>query len=206
MTPARITQAEFARRHNVSRQAIGDLVTRGIVELDPANLLDEAQALASIAASRDPARAGRIISGPELPEVPTTAQQATEQGQGDLPSTEEATSYHAAKTRRERAEANMAELKLAEKVGQLVRMDQLEPELTRMFAAFRSVVMQMPSSIKADLDTLYGIDIDQQLLQDRFNDALEQLAGYQPHRGGADRPAGELRAPTPADDHHAMGP
>lgn len=124
----RITQAEFARQQNVTRQTINEWVMRGIILLDESKLLDPDQALAAIAAARDPARQGKIISGPQPSMTPaevTTPPPAETKGQGDLPTTDEATSFHAARTRRELAMAQLAEIELAEKRGQLLPADLL---------------------------------------------------------------------------------
>ena len=110
-----ITQAEFARRHNVTRQAVNDWVTRGVVRLH-AGGIDEAEALADISNVRDPARKSKLAASVSASPTPET----TPEGQGDLPTAEQASSFHKAKTRREQAEAEMAELKLAQMSGDLL--------------------------------------------------------------------------------------
>lgn len=203
-----ITQSEFARRHGVTRQAIGDLVTRGVINLTDGKL-DEDASLASIVQIRDPARAGTIISGPQLEMTtadlkPAPAATAPE-GQGDPASTQEYVGFHAAKTRRELAEAKLSELKLAEKLGELIRIDQLEPELRLMMGAFKIEVTSLADRIKSEIDALHGIDVDIVLLEEHINATLAQLARYDPERVGTGAPAGGADGAAAENGHNDLG-
>lgn len=89
----------------------------------------------------------------------------------------------------ERLDREMKTLALAEKRGQLVNTAQLEPELVHMVVAFRTDVLAMVDNIKADIDALYGIDVDLQVLTVHAHDTLRQLAGYDPEQLGTGAPA-----------------
>lgn len=104
----------------------------------------------------------------------------------------------------ERVDRELKELTLAEKKQQLVNVQQLEPALVQMVVAFRTEVQQLPDTIKADLDALYGIDVDLQLLTDHINASLEQLARYDPEQPGTGASAGGADEATAADDHHGV--
>ena len=67
---------------------------------------------------------------------------------------------------------------LAEKKGQLINVAQLEPELMQMVGAWRSELLGRDDKLKADLDVLYGIDVDIQVLNDYTFTALNHLARY----------------------------
>lgn len=108
----------------------------------------------------------------------------------------------AERARRERLEADLAELKLAEMRGQLVSLAQLEPELSQMVVAFRTDVLSLPDKLKADLDALYGIDIDMQVIADPIHECLDQLARYDPERAGTGASAGGAGGAATEDDHH----
>lgn len=94
----------------------------------------------------------------------------------------------------EQVDRQLKQLQLAEKLGQLVNVAQLEPELQRMVGAFRAELLSRDDKLKAELDALYGIDIDLALLTDHTRAALAQLARYDlggapagaPSDGGAD--------------------
>lgn len=90
----------------------------------------------------------------------------------------------------ERADRELKELTLAEKKSQLVNVAKLEPELMQMVVAFRTDVLALPDRLKDEIDALYGIDVDLQLLTDPIYEVLEQLARYDPEHPRARAPAG----------------
>ena len=59
--------------------------------------------------------------------------------------------YWSSRARREAAEAELAELKLAELQGQLVRADEWAAALARRAAAFREGMLQIPARLAAQL-------------------------------------------------------
>ena len=105
----------------------------------------------------------------------------------------------------ERVDREMKALLLAEKKGQLVNVEQLEPELMQMVIAFRTEVLSLPDKIKADLDVLHGIDVDLQLLNDLIHECLDQLARYDPERAGTGTPAAGQGGAATADDDDGVG-
>jgi hypothetical protein len=78
----------------------------------------------------------------------------------------------------ERVDRELKQYTLAEKKGQLVNVAQLEPELQQMFGAFRTELLARDDKLKADIDQLYGIDVDIQVLNATTHDALRHLARY----------------------------
>lgn len=105
----------------------------------------------------------------------------------------------------ERVDRELKLLTLAEKRGQVVNLEQLEPELSRMIGAFRTALLSRDDKLKAEIDALYGIELDLSLLNDYTRSALRQLARYDAERGGfaepPDSPAGAARA----DGHDGVG-
>lgn len=116
-----ITQAEFARRHGVTRQAVHDWVQRGVITLHD-GLVDEAEALAAIDQVRDPARVAKIVQLRQ-PALPFTAGAGDQAPAAPGPAEQTASSFAQAKTRREEAEAAMAELRLQQMSGNLLERD-----------------------------------------------------------------------------------
>ena len=78
----------------------------------------------------------------------------------------------------ERVDRELKIFTLAEKKGQLINVAQLEPELMQMVGAWRSELLGRDDKLKADLDVLYGIDVDIQVLNDYTFTALNHLARY----------------------------
>lgn len=148
ITTPLITQAEFARRHGISRQAVNDYVTRGIIALH-GGLIDEAEALQSIADKRDPARKSKLISGEQpLSDPPAPTPPAPDnKGEADLPTTDESLSFHAAKTRRETAEASKSELQLAMLRSELINRAGAERALETAIRQIRDAVMSVPDRL-----------------------------------------------------------
>lgn len=84
----------------------------------------------------------------------------------------------------ERVDRELKQLQVAEKKGVLINVEQLEPELINMVTAFRAELLARDDKLKADLDALYGIDLDLQLLNEHTLAALGQLSKYAPEQAG----------------------
>lgn len=80
----------------------------------------------------------------------------------------------------ERVDRQLKELALAEKLGQLVNLQQLEPELERMVVAFRTELLSRDDKLKEEIAALYGVDVDLAILNEHTRNALSQLARYDP--------------------------
>lgn len=138
--------AEFARRTGVSRQAIHDLVVKGVIVLGTDKLLNPPEALDAIAAVRDPARPGKIISGP----MPGMEQADVAQAGASVPpvTADEAKSFHAAKTRRELAMAKLAEIDLAEREKRLIPLDLMVTVCADNARQIAAILEAIPSKLR----------------------------------------------------------
>lgn len=105
----------------------------------------------------------------------------------------------------ERVDRELKELQLAETRKQLVNLADLEPELLQMVTAFRSDLLTRDDKLKADLDALYGISVDLQVLNDYTHESLSQLARYDPERAGVGASAGGADDAAATDDDDGMG-
>lgn len=164
-----ITQSEFARRHNVTRQAVNDWVTRGVIQLVEGRL-DETAALQAIAAVHDPTKPQRIlVSGPTPSMAADDVPKPTPPD--EKPKTpDEAVSFHVAKTRREMAEAERAELKLAKERRELAPVHVLETALERVAARIAAILDAVPVNVARAAPHLSRSDLDlitQQIAQAR---------------------------------------
>lgn len=102
----------------------------------------------------------------------------------------------------ERVDRELKVFTLAEKKGQLINVAQLEPELMQMVGAWRSELLGRDDKLKADLDVLYGIEVDIQVLNDYTFAALNHLARYDashPSNAGADGHVGGAAGADLAD-------
>lgn len=105
----------------------------------------------------------------------------------------------------EQIDRQLKQIQLAEKLGQVVNLTQLEPELARMVGAFRSELLARDDKLKAEVDALYGIDLDPQLLNEHTRAALSQLARYDPRSPAAPVAPGAADGPAHADEHGGLG-
>lgn len=165
--PAKATKAQLARELGVSRQAIGDLVKRGILSEDRAGLIDiELAKLALVNRVRPSSKTAQAIS----PATPPTTPQPD-------PESAAVTSYHVAKTLNEAAQARMNQIKLKEMEGELIRVDAIEKIWASALAATREHLLQ----VRARLAPLLANETDQfkieQLLDAEHSQALQHMAG-----------------------------
>ena len=115
----KLTESGLARELGVSRQAVHDLVKRGILSKDKDGLIDvEMAKVALMNRVRPSGKTAATLTAadavpPANPDAPPSPSDGTE-----------ITSYHVAKTLREAAEAQIARLKLAEMQGKfLIKAD-----------------------------------------------------------------------------------
>lgn len=170
--PQKLTESGLARDLGVSRQAVHELVKRGILSKDKAGFIDVE--MAKIALLNRVRPSGKTTSG--------IHDQAPQQPQSDSPpptnnNGAEITSYHVAKTLREAAEAQIARLKLEEMRGDLIRVDAVKSTLSVVFATTRDAMLQIP----ARLAPLLAADSDpasvQSMLHAEIHQALHDLSG-----------------------------
>jgi hypothetical protein len=105
----------------------------------------------------------------------------------------------------ERIDRQLKELTLAEKLGQLVNIAQLEAELQNMVVAFRAELAARDDKLKDDLDALYGVDVDRGLIEEHTRAALEHLARYDPGGARSDPAPGGVDHTAEADDDDGLG-
>ncbi|AKU67068.1 hypothetical protein ADJ79_07225 [Ottowia sp. oral taxon 894] len=169
--------AELARRLGVSRQAVSDLVRRGILTPDANGRIDEAAARAAILSSVHPT--SKTVQAAQAsapaPIAPVAAAPAPAPAAAPQPEAA-ATNYHVAKTMREAAEAHIARLKLAEMRGELIRTDAVRAVMSNIFATTREAVLQMPARLAPLLAAESDPAAVQNLLHAELHAALESLA------------------------------
>lgn len=161
----RLTPSALARKLGVSRQAIYNLQERGILPRDTDGKLDVLEATATIAANLHPAGKAAAAAGAE----------DTRAGQGINPRTMD---YATAKTLRELAEAQIAQIKLAEMQGKLAPVADLEDALRAAHLAAREWLRGEARPV-AEECAGQPADTVEQILQRTFDAFLIRLATWQ---------------------------
>ncbi|WP_424105066.1 MarR family transcriptional regulator [Paraburkholderia sp.] len=100
----------------------------------------------------------------------------------------------------ERVTREIKLLELAEKRGELVSAAQLEAGYGQMIDSFQSDLLAVPEKIADELRTLYGIDVDVELINVHIFNAIEQLSRYDPDGDGSAQAAREAADAADAND------
>lgn len=179
--PAKARKAQLARELGVSRQAIGDLVARGVLSEDKDGLIDvELAKLALQNRVRPSAKTARALTTPPAPATPPAADAPGDASAADLPKGDATvTSYHVAKTLNETAQARMNQLKMKEMQGDLIRVAVVEAVWGASLAAAREHLLQVRARIAPLLAAETDVFKIEQLLDDEFDKALRLLSGAQ---------------------------
>lgn len=166
-----MTQAEYARHRGCSRVAVGKAVKAGRISLVN-GLIDPV--VADIQWQKNSrARAAQQQPG-QLPLDAAAASERLHPEAGEAPKNDD---YMVSRTRREMAEAELAELKLAEQHGQLIRVDAVKAALANVFSATRDAMLQIPSRLGPQLAAEADPAVAQSLLHAEIHQALQLLAG-----------------------------
>lgn len=143
----RLSQSGLARRLGTSRQAVHDLVRRGIIAVDDEGLIDVAEATEAMAKTlRADAKSVAAIMASE-PEPTQAEPPAIEPSAGTEFDPTAATSYHVARTLREAAEAQIAQLKLRVMAGALLDSERVKTAATTLAAMTRNAFEKIPDKL-----------------------------------------------------------
>ncbi len=143
----RLSQSGLARRLGTSRQAVHDLVKRGIIAVDDEGLIDVAEATEAMAKTlRADAKsvAAIMASEPEPTQAEPPAIEPPARPEFDPTA---ATSYHVARTLREAAEAQIAQLKLRVMAGALLDSERVKTAATTLAAMTRNAFEKIPDKL-----------------------------------------------------------
>ena len=158
-----MSQAEYARHRGCSKVAVGKAVKANRIsmingKIDPA--------VADIQWEKNSrARAGTQTSA----QLPLDG--------GDAPAEPaKVDDYMYNRNRREAAEAERAELSLAEDKGQLIRVDAVKAALANVFSSVRDALLQIPARLGPQLAAESDAAKAQSMLHAEIHQALQQLA------------------------------
>ena len=172
--PRRVRKAQLARELGVSRQAISNLVKRGVLSEDKDGLVDVELARHAIASRVSPdSKTSQALSIVPAPAGQPVAPQALAAGQ---PVEELAiTNYHVAKTLNESAQAKMNHLKLREMQGELIRVDAVRTAVAGAMSMARESLMQIPTRLAAILAGESDASAIHRMLEAEIITALQEL-------------------------------
>jgi len=165
----RVRQAELARQLAVKRQAINDLVTRGILQVGDDGLIDVIEARAAIAANVHPGGKTAVAVHSESTTSPPPA--STEDPKPKI------MDYHGARTLREYTEAQRAALKLRQEIGELAPKAEIERLMRLAVLSAREYLLGEPPRLAVMLDGLENSGREE-LLARTFDEFLRRLATW----------------------------
>ncbi len=160
-----MSQAAYATSRGVSKQAIGDLVKRGIITLVDGKV-DAAYADHQRALSLNPAKSKSLQAASPASTTPGT-------GRGS--SVTQMSDYQMERAARERLERMTAQLVYDEKVGALIDKASTLRALTEAARTLRDQTMGLPRRLAGDLAGMTSDEIER-LLEREFRAVLEEFA------------------------------
>ena len=183
-----MTQSEYARHRGVHPAAVCRAIAAGRVTptiIGQRKLIDAAAADAQWLArsrrrlpnvTRDGAGAAAELAGAGS-QPPQADSQPAERPQPGLALAGGDEVIWAIRVRREKTEADLAELRLAEQQGRLVKAADVQAALARRAVALREALLQLPSRLAPVLAAEPDAAVVHELLQAELRRALEQFVG-----------------------------
>ena len=164
----RLTESGLARQLGVSRQAVHELVKRGVLSKDKDGLIDfELAKHALMNRVRPSGKTAASLQEPATTPTTQTPETSTEP---------EITSYHVAKTLREAAEAQIARLKLAEMQSDVIQVSAVRATWATRIASARDALLQIPARIAPVLAAETNLAAVTLLLESELRQALAELS------------------------------
>lgn len=169
-----VSQAEYARQRGVSRQYIGQMVSKGVIELKNRKV-DPKQADKALASVREPARPERR-SQTQAPAAPTpeiipSEAVALPQG-GDL-----STLLLKTRIKSEVEKAKLLEIKARVEAGKYVDADEVKIAAFNRARVVRDSLLNIPERLAAMLAAEDDASRIHALLHAEIRSALEDLSG-----------------------------
>ena len=90
--------------------------------------------------------------------------------------------YWHEKARHEKIKADLAELELAEKNGELISLNLIEEYLTKMFATIRQKFLSLPTKTAPMLHAKKTVHRVQKYLEKEIHQILNELTNYEPNK------------------------
>jgi len=169
------TQAEFARRRGVSKQAVNFALKRGLITAEPDGRLDFDKCTAEWDA-RSHSRAVKAARTPKLRVVGARVREESINKQREW--TEKATE---ARARKEMVDAQRSEMKLQVESAAYVERRQVEKDAFEVFRALRDSLLSLPDRLAAQVaaqrdvaDVHYTLDAEIRAVLANFADKVAE--------------------------------
>ncbi|MBK6556269.1 MAG: hypothetical protein IPG16_03285 [Comamonadaceae bacterium] len=164
----RLTESGLARQLGVSRQAVHELVKRGVLSKDKDGLIDfELAKHALMNRVRPSGKTAASLQEPATPPTTQTPETSTEP---------EITSDMQAKTAREVYEAKTAQLEYEERTGKLIQVSAVRATWATRIASARDALLQIPARIAPVLAAETNLAAVTLLLESELRQALAELS------------------------------
>ncbi len=167
MSGERITQAEFARRNDWSKQYVAKLVKQGRVTLEGGKI-DPVAAKRAIDQLAEPSTALRKTSDSPRASAPVQAASPTD--------SRKAVDYASARTMREAYRAKMARLDYEEREKQLIDASQVREEAFQAGRIIRDALLAIPDRVSDVLAAEPDPVQVKLLMMQEINDVLQLLS------------------------------
>ena len=166
-----MTQAQYARHRGCSKVAVGKAVKAGRISLVN-GLIDPA-----VADIQWQANTRARVSHGAQPQLALDGTSSTRLDAAAAEPDKKDDSYWDSRSRREAAEAERAELSLAEDKGQLIRIEAVKSALGSVFSTTRDALLQIPARLSALLAAESDPATVQNMLHTEIHQSLQHLAG-----------------------------
>lgn len=160
-----ISQAEYARRRGVDPTSVRDAIRAGRITLIEGKI---DPSVADVQWQTNTRRRARAVD--ETPAAHPVL------GEGGYAYTGAVPDYNESRARREAAEAEKAELELAQLRGQLVSVDEVRASLQRRIAGVREALLQLPARVVPLLVANPDAASMDRLLREELTAAMQQIA------------------------------
>lgn len=165
-----VSQSEYARRKDVSRQYVNKLVQQGKIPTDEKKRIDPDVADSVLAQLADPAR--RLNGDAENENEPLPA----EEFETEEPQTNGHTSFAKFRSAREAYQAKLAQLDYEERAGKLVKKEDVEREAFDISRLLRDIFLSIPQEVAG---TVVGMNDEKEIakfLRLKIRDALMEAS------------------------------
>lgn len=162
-----MTQAAYAESRGVSKQAIGDLVRRGIITLIDGKI-DPSYADHQRAQSLNPAKSKSLQAQGIAPSQASPGQSGSNVTQ--------MSEYQAERAARERIERMTAELEYQRKVGASIDRAGVLKGLKEAGSSLRDQLMSVPRRVAAEIAGCNDVRVAEKRLEDELRQVLKDFA------------------------------
>jgi chemotaxis protein histidine kinase CheA len=158
----------------VSRQAVGDLVKRGILPEGKDGKIDVDLAKVALADRVRPSgKTAQALAVDPLP--PASPPANAPDPNGDKADDVQITSFHVARTLNEAAQAQMNQLKLRQMQGELIEVSAVRGQISAVLSSLREALMQIPARMSPVLAAESDASRVHDALSGEIHQALEQF-------------------------------